>query len=282
VKDAARMIAEAEEEEGRKGILLQAVAGGFTLPRRQHGAGERFFTFPEIKELLATPGLLPAADRDVLLAYLRRQGCFWVASPQRPGIVGVIGRFRPLHSGHDLLLRTLCGMAGRLRIGIGSANRYGRRNPFTAEETREMIDAVLAGCDFEVVPLADFGHRPEYADGSRWRQQVAEAFAGCEWIVSGNHYVASLLAPCFRVLHPIEVLPAGVAGETLALSSSQVRRAMAAGGEWRHLVPAAVARYLEGNGLVARLRREFPPQEEGDEACGPERLRGQQARIREA
>ncbi len=271
------------ESEGRQGLLLQGTAdGGFILPpglpAADGTAERRFFTIPEIKELLAAE-LVPAPSRELLLAYLERSGHLYRNEGERPLLVGVIGRFRPVHLGHQALLGALCRMAGRVRIGIGSANRYGRRNPFTAEETREMIDAVLAGTAYEVVPLDDFGHRPEHADGARWRQQVVEAFAGCAWIVSGNPYVAGLLAPCFRVLHPIEVL---APEERIAISSSRVRQAMAAGAPWRQHVPAAVARCLEERGLVARLRREFPPQGAGAAPDLPESVSAQQARIRES
>ncbi len=268
-----------QQREGRQGILLEGVAAGFfVLPRADGAAERRFFTIPEAKELLAAE-LVPEPSRALLLAYLERSGHFFRDEGERPALVGVIGRFRPVHLGHEALLRALCRVAGRVRVGIGSANRYGRRNPFTAAETREMIEAVLAGAAFEVVPLDDFGHLPEYADGARWRQQVVETFAGCVWIVSGNPYVASLLAPCFRILHPIEVLKPE---QRICISSSRVRQAMAAGGPWRQHVPSAVARCLEERGLVARLRREFPPLHAGAAPDPPESVSAQRARIRES
>ena len=52
----------------------------------------------------------------------------------------LIGRFQPFHLGHlDAILFGL-SRAENLFIGIGSSNRYNeKKNPFSAEERREMI-----------------------------------------------------------------------------------------------------------------------------------------------
>ena len=278
--DPASYLIVEQEKEGRLEIQLQRSGApeGYSLPRGPDPATERRgFTIPEVKELLSRPGLISEPSCALLLAYLRQRGHFYQGDPEPPGLVGIIGRFKPFHLGHEALLRELCRSAGRVRIGIGSANRYGPRNPFTVGETCEMIHAVLSGASYDLVPLDDYGHLPEYADGSRWRQQVVGAFAGCSWIVSGNPHVAGLLGPCFRVLHPIEVLPPE---RWVSTSSSAIRKAMAAGRDWQRHVPAPVAKYMEENRLVARFRREFAPVEEpGTEPDEPESLSVERARI---
>ena len=56
-------------------------------------------------------------------------------------------------------------------IGIGSANRYNFRNPFTCDETADMLRLALAGRDnFELIPV------PDLDDGPRWRALVIELF----------------------------------------------------------------------------------------------------------
>ena len=59
------------------------------------------------------------------------------------GRVGFIGRFKPLHWGGARALDALCSQATHVMIGIGSANKHNARNPFSAEETQEMLDAYL-------------------------------------------------------------------------------------------------------------------------------------------
>jgi len=66
--------------------------------------------------------------------------------------------------------------------------------------------------------------------------------------------VRSLLETDYRVLHPLELLPVE---RRVKASGTMVRRAIARGEPWQHLVPAPVARWLEDQGLVARFRAEF-------------------------
>mgnify|MGYP002750839863 CR=1 FL=1 len=53
--------------------------------------------------------------------------------------IGMVARWRPVHLGHAPILRALCDRATHALIGIGSSNRYDFRNPFTLEETIDMI-----------------------------------------------------------------------------------------------------------------------------------------------
>ena len=53
--------------------------------------------------------------------------------------IGMVARWRPVHRGHVPVLRALCDRAAQALIGIGSSNRYDLRNPFTLEETINMI-----------------------------------------------------------------------------------------------------------------------------------------------
>ena len=56
-----------------------------------------------------------------------------------------IGRFQPLHAGHEHLIRSALEKVDRLIILIGSANiARDVRNPFTFDERRAMIRAAFA------------------------------------------------------------------------------------------------------------------------------------------
>jgi nicotinamide mononucleotide adenylyltransferase len=67
------------------------------------------------------------------------------ATATRFARLGMIARWRPVHRGHLAVLRALCDAAAEALIGIGSANRYNLRNPFTLEETTDMLRLALAG-----------------------------------------------------------------------------------------------------------------------------------------
>lgn len=166
-----------------------------------------------------------------------------------------------MHVVHAALLEALCDRSDDLVIGLGSSNRYDARNPFTADEVRAMVEVTLAGRrGWRVVDVPDLG------DGPRWAAQVHELFGPLDLFVTANPYVASLLAPRYRLAHPRELIPPG---RRAPVSGSVVRRAMARGAPWRHLVPAAVAELIDARGLEARFRREFGLRTLADELAGP-------------
>lgn len=182
--------------------------------------------------------------------------------------VGVVARWRPVHVVHAALLEALCDRSsqaggdghvgpGELIIGLGSSNRYDARNPFTAEETRAMLEAVLAGRrGWRIVDVPDLGHGP------RWAELVGGLFGPLDLFVTANPYVASLLGPRYALAHPRELIPPH---RRAPVSGSVVRRAMARGEPWRHLVPPPVAALID----EARFRREFGLQTLADELAGP-------------
>ncbi len=161
----------------------------------------------------------------------------------------MIARWRPVHLGHAAILRALCDRASQARIGIGSSNRYNVRNPFTLEETTDMIRLVLAGRqNYRLIPV------PDLDDGPRWRLMVLDLLGPLDRFVTANPYVASLMAADYRIIRPVELVPADA---RIPVDGTMVRREMARGDGWRDLVPPEVADYITARGLDARFRREF-------------------------
>lgn len=163
--------------------------------------------------------------------------------------IAMIARWKPVHLGHAPVLRALCGYARHAMIGVGSANRYDVRNPFTVSETEQMIRLVLAGCDsFEVLEV------PDLDDGPRWRAMVVGMLGRLDVFFTDNPYVASLLAKDYEVVRPLHL----VADEDrVPVDGTMVRRKMAQGDGWQELVPPEVAAYIIENGLDRRFRRDF-------------------------
>lgn len=169
--------------------------------------------------------------------------------PARFSALGMVARWKPVHLGHAAVLRGLLAAAPRVVLGIGSANRYDARNPFTAAETRDMIRLVIG--DAPGVAIHDV---PDLGDGPRWRAMVAEMMGPLDAFVTDNPYVASLMAEACRVMRPVEFV---APDHRIALDGTTVRRAMSQGDGWRPLVPPPVAEYIVSHGLDARFRREF-------------------------
>ncbi|MFH1308195.1 MAG: hypothetical protein ABIH72_05060 [archaeon] len=171
------------------------------------------------------------------------------------GKVGLIGRFKPLHKGAAIMLESVCENSEQLIIGIGSCNKYNSRNPFTAEESEEMIKLTLKNyANYKVIHIPDFAHIPEYADGGKWREYVKEKFGNLDYFVTANPYVAELLQDSYKILHPSLIIPKR---KHVKLKATQVRLEMALGDSWKTQVSEEVADYLEKNQIIERFRKEF-------------------------
>ena len=179
-----------------------------------------------------------------------------MSSDNNLGKVGVIGRFRPLHNGSALMLDSICENSEQVIIGIGSSNKYNLRNPFTPEEAREMIELYLKDrhTNYEIIMVPDFGHIPEYSDGQMWKDYVVEHYGKLNHFITGNEYAAELLGQDYDIVHPASLVPKK---NQIYMRGGIVRMAMATGGDYRAMVPACVADYLDEKGLVDRFRKEF-------------------------
>ncbi len=173
----------------------------------------------------------------------------------------MVARWKPVHLGHAAVLRALVRSAETVLVGIGSSNRYDVRNPFTAEESEEMVRAALPSTD-----TLRFLRIPDLDDGPRWRLMVAELMGPLDLFVTANSYVRDLMTDLYSVVHPAWLVPPE---ERIRLDATMVRKAMARGDGWRTLVPTDVARYLDDHGLPERFRREFGPQTLAQDAPGP-------------
>lgn len=172
------------------------------------------------------------------------------------GRIGLIGRFKPLHNGAAVMLEAACEQADSVVIGVGSSNKYNARNPFTAEESKEMITRYLSPKfkNYEVVAIPDFAHMPEFHNGDRWKQYVVEHFGSLDHFISGNEYVAGLLKDSYDIIPSYTIVPQE---KRVNLKAAQVRYEMATYGNWQALVPEKVAMYLQENNIVDRFRKEF-------------------------
>jgi len=172
------------------------------------------------------------------------------------GIIGIIGRFKPLHNGAALMFDYACKNSDKVIIGIGSSNKYDVRNPFTAEESRDMIDSYLSKrySNYSFLFIPDSGHIPEYSGGQEWRKYVLSNFGKLDYLFTGNRYVLELLKDDYCVMHPSSMIPRD---DWFVISGTEVRINMARDKDWKNLVPKEVVEYIEHNNLDKRFRKEF-------------------------
>lgn len=163
--------------------------------------------------------------------------------------IGMVARWRPVHLGHVPVLQGLCRVARHALIGIGSSNRYNARNPFTLEETQDMLRRVLHDRDnYTLIPV------PDLDDGPRWRKMLLALFGPLDRFVTANPYVANLMREDYHVIHPITLV---AEADRIPINGAMVRRAMAQGADWQALAPDVVVQYLTEHHLDERFRREF-------------------------
>ena len=164
--------------------------------------------------------------------------------------IGMIARWKPVHWGQVPVLHALCTCADHAFIGIGSANRYNARNPFTLAETTVMLNIALNDYDnYTLIAI------PDLDNGPCWRVMVTRIFGTLDVFVTANPYAASLLQDDYDLMHPVTLVPPE---ERIAINGTMVRLAMAKGDTaWRDLVPPEISDYLISHRLDGRFRREF-------------------------
>lgn len=167
-------------------------------------------------------------------------------------IAGLIGRFKPLHNGAFYVMKYSVNNYDFVRIGVGGSNKpLSIHDPFTPQETKEMIELALKGYDnFSVHLIPDYGHIPKYRDGQMWKKHVLKEMKDVDHFYSGNKYVADLLKDEFKIIDPIKV-------SNLDVKGSLVRYKLALGEDVSDLVPKPVLDYLKSNNLITRFRENY-------------------------
>lgn len=176
--------------------------------------------------------------------------------PERLGTVGFIGRFKPLHKGASIVLEEMCKRADHVIIGVGSSNKYNYRNPFTAEESEEMINTFLKNKynNYSIVKIPDFAHIPEFSDGIKWKEYIKKNFGGVNYLFSGNEYVRELLKNDYTIIYPAELILYDL---QIMIKATMVRYKMIINDAWEKLVPEETRDYIKSKSLDVRLRKEF-------------------------
>jgi len=175
-------------------------------------------------------------------------------SDENLGIVGIIGRFKPMHNGAASILETACERAEKVKIGIGSSNKIDFRNPWTPEETQEMIEAYLA----QRFNNYTFHYIPDFGNEKLWRAEVVKQMGTLDFFVTGNPYVAKILKDSYTIEDSVKF----VGKENhLQISGTIVRGRMALpDGAYKSLIPKEVAKWLDENDRLEKFREEWGEQ----------------------
>lgn len=145
-----------------------------------------------------------------------------------------IGRFQPFHNGHLFAVKHILEYNEEAVIVIAAAQySYTLDNPFTAGERVEMVKLGLGEMYSKcyVIPVDNVPSNYE------WPRHVLTYIPRVKSVYTNNEFVKLLFKDYGLDVKETPVLP-GVSG-------TSIRRAIAEGLQWRHMVPSKVAEFIE-------------------------------------
>lgn len=155
----------------------------------------------------------------------------------------VIGRFQPLHKGHEALIKAAIEDCVDVTVGIGSSTaKPSVQDPFSLDERKAMIHAVF-GDQVRIVAIPDIHDPPNYAD------HVFELTGPVDKVFGNDDRTLMLFEDA-----GVRVRRTGLQ-QRERFEGRQIRLQMAEGdGSWRKSVPTKVATWLEENDASKRIR----------------------------
>lgn len=148
----------------------------------------------------------------------------------------LIGRFQPFHLGHLAAVKFALTQIDNLSIGIGSSNRYNeKRNPFSAEERKEMIESSLDKSDLQKCKIYFV---PDVNDHAKWTYHVDEIIPKYDVVFSNDDFTHELYKK-----RDIKVVSVPLKQREI-LSGTDIRLKIASGQSWEDLVPSGTAKVL--------------------------------------
>ena len=158
----------------------------------------------------------------------------------------LIGRFQPFHLGHlDAVLFGL-SRTENLFIGIGSSNKSNeRKNPFSAEERREMIVSSIEPSMAARLKIFDI---PDVGDHEKWTFKIDEIVPKYDVIFTNDEFTKTLFEK-----REMNVIPV-VLKDREKFSGTNIRQLITDGKNWQDLVPQGTKKVLDKIAANERLK----------------------------
>ncbi|MEO9307291.1 MAG: nicotinamide-nucleotide adenylyltransferase [Nitrososphaera sp.] len=148
----------------------------------------------------------------------------------------LIGRFQPFHKGHLEAVHIGLSRVDNLWIGIGSSNKsYEKRNPFTAEERKEMI---LSSLDPKTLERVKIFFVPDTGDHEKWTYHVDSIVPPYDVVFSNDEFTITLYKKRNKNVIEVPLLRRDV------ISGTNIREMIASGKDWSDLVPEGTRKVL--------------------------------------
>ena len=158
----------------------------------------------------------------------------------------LIGRFQPFHLGHlDAVLFGLSRVEN-LFICIGSSNKSNeRKNPFSAEERREMITLSIEPSITDRIKIFDI---PDVGDHEKWTFEIDKTVPKYDVVFTNDEFTRTLFEK--REISVISV----ILKDREKFSGTNIRNLIAYDRNWRDLVPQGTRNVLDNINAKERLQ----------------------------
>ena len=158
----------------------------------------------------------------------------------------LIGRFQPFHLGHlDAVLFGL-SRTENLLIGICSSNKTNeRRNPFSAEERREMIISSIEPSMADRLKIFDI---PDVGDHEKWTFEIDRIVPKYDIIFTNDEFTKTLFEKREMNVVPVVLKDRG------KFSGTNIRELIADDETWQDLVPRGTKKVLDKIDAKERLK----------------------------
>jgi len=148
----------------------------------------------------------------------------------------LIGRFQPFHKGHLSAVNFGLSKVENLWIGIGSSNKsHEKKNPFTADERKEMI---ISSLDSESLKRIKVFYVPDIGDHEKWTHHVDSIVPKYDVVFSNDDFTISLYKK-----RGIDVIEVPLLQRDM-ISGTNIRELLVTDKDWASLVPEGTKKVL--------------------------------------
>ncbi|MFC1742160.1 nicotinamide-nucleotide adenylyltransferase [Nanoarchaeota archaeon] len=157
----------------------------------------------------------------------------------------ILGRFQPFHNGHLKVIQDAHKEDRHITIVLGSSQEKDtNRNPFSADERRQMITRTLNPINIEVA----FIEVPDIqCDNSYIKHVEKHLKSKPDRIITENQKTYNLFTEAGYNVQLTE--------RYFGISASDIRRRISTGQEWKDRVPPQVTEYLKEIDGIERIKR---------------------------
>ncbi len=155
-------------------------------------------------------------------------------------------RLQPMHKGHLHAIKKILEKYDSVLIAIGSSQASRERsNPFSFDERKEMLEAVLK--NEKLLKRCDIVGIPDVNDDAEWRRLVEKY--GFDIVVTGNEWTKRCLSSDYIIEDPDFLEPE-------KLNATRIRNLIRQNRDWEDLVPGEVFKFVSEKTKADKIKIE--------------------------